>query len=438
MKNKKRLIFFLALSLAVCSGCAIRPDSGAGQEKYTFAPEQKEEDSNSKTEEEPEDTEYIPVDIEEKQNEEETEEKMAAEGQTADTKTESILAQMTLEEKAAQLFVVLPEAMVDGVSVVTKAADATKEAIWRIPAGGFIYLEHNLQSPEQVKEMLGNVQEYSMERIGLPAFLCVDEEGGKVARVSGNDNFGIAAIESMAEVGQSQDIVRASEIGNTMGEYLFDMGFNVDFAPVADVLSNQENSVVKERSFGSDVGLVSDMAAAVAKGLEEKGVFAVYKHFPGHGMTAGDTHAGYAYSDKTLEEIEACELIPFQRAIAEGASFLMIGHISLPQITGEDIPASLSHTVIQELLREKMGYDGIVITDAMNMGAIVQQYSSAKAAVLAVEAGADLILMPEDFKAAYAGILEAVQNGTLSEERIDESVKRIVGTKLKWKERDVR
>ena len=115
----------------------------------------------------------------------------------------------------------------------------------------------------------------------------------------------------------------------------------------------------------------------------------------------------------------------------------MIGHISLPQITGEDIPASLSHTVIQELLREKMGYDGIVITDAMNMGAIVQQYSSAKAAVLAVEAGADLILMPEDFKAAYAGILEAVQNGTLSEERIDESVKRIVGTKLKWKERDV-
>ena len=363
-----------------------------------------------------------------------TEEELNEDTQAAaEDEVNAVLTQMTLEEKAAQLFVILPEALLDGVDTVTEAGDLTKEAIGRIPVGGFVYLAGNLQSEAQVKTMLANVQAYSMERIGLPAFLCVDEEGGAVARLSGSDAFGIPAFETMAEVGQSQDTGRAKEIGQTMGAYLSDFGFNVDFAPVADVLSNSENEVVRQRSFGSDPQLVSNMAAAVAEGLQEQGVYAVYKHFPGHGMTAGDTHAGYASSEKTLEEMKACELLPFLDGIEAGISFMMAAHISLPQIAG-DVPASLSEALISGLLRDQMGYDGIVVTDAMNMGAVTQQYSSAEAAVLALKAGADIILMPKDFKEAYDGVIEAVHNGTLSEERIDESLKRILKVKLKMKE----
>lgn len=154
-------------------------------------------------------------------------------------------------------------------------------------------------------------------------------------------------------------------------------------------------------------------------------------------MTAGDTHEGYAYSDKTLEQIEECELVPFQNGILAGVSFVMVGHISLPQVVGDNTPASLSKVVITDLLRDKMGYDGVVITDAMNMGAIAGQYSSAEAAVRAIAAGVDLVLMPKDFKEAYEGVIEAVKDGTLSMERVDESLARILKVKLQIMERGV-
>ena len=155
-----------------------------------------------------------------------------------------------------------------------------------------------------------------------------------------------------------------------------------------------------------------------------------YKHFPGHGATAGDTHAGYAYTDKTLEELSACELVPFQRGIEEGVSMIMAGHISAPSVTGDDPPASLSSVMIDGILRGQMGYDGIVITDAMNMGAVTQSCSSAEAAVRSILAGADMILMPQDFYSAYEGVLAAVEDQTISEERIDQSVERILRVKL--------
>lgn len=433
MKGKKYLSFFL-LVLLLTGGCTFQRGNAGEREQIRSMASTEETESQKapecESERMQEETEYGRMELEEAKEPE-----VPAEN-TEEENIKELLNQMSVEEKAAQLFVILPEALVDGVYTVTRAGEMTKEAIGAFPVGGLIYMERNLQSAEQVKEMLGNVQAYSMERIGLPAFLCVDEEGGSVAKFSGEERFGIAGIESMAEIGQSQEIQKAAQIGNTIGAYLSELGFNVDFAPVADVLSNPENEVVKTRSFGSDPELVSHMAIAVAQGLEENGVFAVYKHFPGHGMTAGDTHAGYAYSDKTLEEAEACELVPFQKGIESGASFIMAGHISLPQITGEDTPSSLSEYMILDLLRGKMGYDGIVITDAMNMGAIVQQYSSAEAAVKAIAAGADLILMPKDFKEAYAGVIEAIQNGTLSIERIDESLERIIKVKLKMKGRD--
>lgn len=336
---------------------------------------------------------------------------------------------MTIEEKVAQMFFVLPESLT-GTELVTAAGETTRQSFDEIPVGGIVYMARNLESASQVKEMLSNLQTFSRERIGLPVFTGVDEEGGTVTRIGGRDNFDVPDIGDMRDVGSTGDTDLAYETGTTLGTYLKDLGFNVDFAPDADVLSNPDNQVVRYRSFGSDPELVAAMAAAELQGLQEQGVLGCYKHFPGHGATAGDTHAGYAYTDKTLEELSACELVPFQRGIEEGVSMIMAGHISAPSVTGDDTPASLSSVMIDGILRGQMGYDGIVITDAMNMGAVTQSCSSAEAAVRSILAGADMILMPQDFYSAYEGVLAAVEDQTISEERIDQSVERILRVKL--------
>lgn len=352
--------------------------------------------------------------------------------QTKPTKTEevqNIVDSMSLEEKVAQLFLVQPEAIVD-IGTATAAGDATKQAINKTPVGGFVYFSDNLQSEQQVQDMLRNVQKYSEDRIGLPAFLSVDEEGGTVARVASTGRFDVTDVGDMAKIGASGDVQKARQAGETIGSYLSELGFNLDFAPDADVLTNPDNTVVKKRSFGSDPRVVSDMSLAVAQGLAQHQVHSVYKHFPGHGATAGDTHQGYAYTDKTLDELKQSELIPFENAIQNNAAFIMAAHISAPRVTGDDTPASLSKTMITDILRGQMGYDGIVVTDAMNMGAVTEQYTSAQAAVKALQAGADLVLMPEDFHEAYQGVLDAVKDGTLTEQRINESVTRIVKVKV--------
>lgn len=348
---------------------------------------------------------------------------------TTTDEVQNIVDSMSLEEKVAQLFLVQPEAIVD-IGTATAAGDATKQAINKTPVGGFVYFSDNLQSEQQVQDMLRNVQKYSEDRIGLPAFLSVDEEGGTVARVASTGRFDVTDVGDMAKIGASGDVQQAKQAGEAIGSYLSELGFNLDFAPDADVLTNPDNTVVKKRSFGSDPQVVSDMSLAVAQGLAQHQVYSVYKHFPGHGATAGDTHQGYAYTDKTLDELKQSELIPFENAIQNNAAFIMAAHISAPRVTGDDTPASLSKTMITDILRGQMGYDGIVVTDAMNMGAVTEQYTSAQAAVKALQAGADVVLMPEDFQEAYQGVLDAVKDGTLTEQRIDQSVTRIVTVKI--------
>lgn len=353
---------------------------------------------------------------------------------TIDEQIDEMLEGMTLGEKAAQLFVVLPEDLVDGVSCVVQAGDATRKGLETYPVGGIIYMEQNLQSEEQVKEMLRNVQQFSRERTGLPLLTCVDEEGGTVARVAGSGNFDVTNVGNMSEIGASGDTERARQAGETIGTYLSELGFNLDFAPDADVWSNPANEIVRYRSFGTDPKRVSEMSMAVLDGLMSKGVTGVIKHFPGHGATEGDTHEGYAYTNKTWEELESCELIPFQTGIEQNVPMIMAAHISLPNVTGDETPASLSHEIVRKRLREQMGYDGVVVTDAMNMGAVAENYEPAEAAVKALQAGVDLILMPEDFRAAYQGVMDAVEDGTLSKKRIDQSLRRILRLKLEMEQ----
>ena len=363
------------------------------------------------------------------QKQDAVQEEMPSEEELLQAKISEMLTDMTLEEKAAQMFMITPEALT-GTGQVLEAGDVTREAIDKYPVGGLIYFTQNLQDPGQVRSMTGNVQKFAEERTGLPMLLSVDEEGGTVTRFGGNPSFDYDPSADMAGIGASGDPQQAYALGEKIGKFLSSLGFNMDNAPDADVLTNPANTVVKDRSFGSDCDIVSEMALAELEGLEDQGVKGLLKHFPGHGATTADTHEGYAYTDATLEEMKSNELVPFADGIEAGVDIIMVGHISCPQVTGNEEPASLSEKMITGVLREDMGFDGVVITDAMNMGAIAENYSPAEAAVKAVLAGVDMILMPEDFQQAYTGVLNAVKSGKITQERIDASVTRIIGLKL--------
>ena len=204
---------------------------------------------------------------------------------------------MSLEEKVAQLFFITPEALT-GFQTVTAAGETTKAALDRYPVGGLVYFSQNLLSPTQTKEMLSTIQDYMTEKQGFPIFLGVDEEGGRVLRIGNKKAFEVERIEAMGELAKQQDLQVIEQAGATIGAYLSDLGFTVDFAPDADVITNRENQVIGDRSFGTNPQVVADMAWAFCKGLHTKHIFATYKHFPGHGGTTEDSHTGYAFSYK--------------------------------------------------------------------------------------------------------------------------------------------
>lgn len=350
--------------------------------------------------------------------------------QAGDTsgRAKTLVAGMSLQEKVCQMMFVTPEVLTE-YNKVTRSGDVTKAALSEYPVGGVIYFSDNLVTMDQTKEMLADIQSYSMELTGRGLFLGVDEEGGTVARVA--DNLGTTAFEDMRTYGDAGDAAKAYEIGTTLAAELKEVGFNVDFAPVADVISNEENTVIGDRSFGTDPELVSQMVAQEVKGLTEGGVLCAPKHFPGHGSTAGDTHDGFAASDRTLEELEACDFKPFQAAIDVGAPMIMVGHMTVTAIDSDN-PASMSEKVVTGLLRQKLGYNGIIITDAMNMGAITDSFTSGEAAVKAISAGCDMVLCVGNLSAAVDAVIEAVEDGTLSEAAINESVIRIISAKMQY------
>lgn len=339
-----------------------------------------------------------------------------------------ILEGLTLREKVLQMFIVTPEQLTGAAGPVTQCGDTSVQAIQDRPVGGIVYFAANLQDREQTAAMLSAIQAASP--LGL--FLSVDEEGGSVARLGSNPAMGTTSFPAMGEIGATGDPEQAYNVGLTIGGELGELGFNLDFAPVADVNSNPDNPVIGDRAFSSDPVEAAEMVAACVAGFRDSGTLCALKHFPGHGDTATDSHYGAASSDKTLEELEACEFLPFRAGIEAGAELVMVGHIALPAVTGEDTPACLSYDIVTGLLRQKLGFDGLAVTDSLSMEAVTGAYAPGEAAVLAVEAGMDLLLMPEDLDAAVEGILEAVETGALTEARIDESVARILTTKLAW------
>lgn len=338
-----------------------------------------------------------------------------------------IIENMTLEEKLCQMFIVSPEELTN-YNNVTVAGTKTKNAIDKYHVAGVIYFSGNIKSESQLTKLLTNTQQYATANNGIPMFLGIDEEGGEVARIANNPKFRVTKFDQLSKVSSKEE---AYKIGSTIGEYLSKYGFNLDFAPTSDVLTNKNNTVVKNRSFGSSPKIVVEYASAYAQGLNDEGLYATYKHFPGHGATAEDSHKEFAYTNKTYEQLEKADLAPFVDGIKNGIDFIMVGHISVPKVIGDNTPSSLSKVMVTDILRVKLGYDGVIITDAMNMGAIGKNYTIEQSTTAAVKAGCDIILMPADFRKSYNSLLKAVKNGEISEERIEDSVRRILLLKKK-------
>lgn len=339
---------------------------------------------------------------------------------------------MTLEQKVAQLFIVAPEALAKGVSQVTQAGDMTREGVAAHPVGGIVYFAQNLLDLEQTTTMLANVKQFYADSGNVAPFVAVDEEGGTVVRVAGNEAFGVQDVGDASALGSAGDTEAAKRAAEQIADYLAPLGFNLDFAPVADVVNPLRSDTMGLRSFSSDAAVAADMVRAEVEGFRDKKMLCCAKHFPGIGAAAGDSHEGAITIDSTSEELETVDLVPFRAAIEAGVPMIMVGHVSLPNIIGDSTPAPLSSTVVQGMLRDSLGYTGVVVTDSLSMGAITSYYTPAEAAVAALKAGCDIPLMPERFDEAYQGVLDAVQAGELTEERLDESLIRILSAKQEY------
>lgn len=333
---------------------------------------------------------------------------------------QSRIAQMSLKDRVYQLFFVTPEQITGTGRTVVTPLDLTEK-----PVGGIICMGANLESIDQTKNMLAKTQESAL-RNGVGVFFAVDEEGGRVARCA--LKLGTTAFDGMAVYGKQNDFDEAFNIGKTIGTDIKALGFNVDFAPVADVDISPTNEL-GNRIFSDDPEVVSNMVSGVVRGLNASGVAATLKHFPGLGAEDGNTHTDTSIViDRTLEQLRTEEFVPFKGGIRAGAEFVMVGHQKVSAF-GDNLPADVSYKAVTEMLRGELGFNGIAITDAQNMNTISKVYDSGTAAVMSVKAGIDMILAPKDLDTAVNGVYNAVLSGEISEERLNESVTRILTLK---------
>ena len=341
---------------------------------------------------------------------------------------EAKLAAMTLREKVGQLFWVRPEALDFSRNPEKKTlTQSMRRNLEQYPVGGIVVFKKNIQDENQLSSLIADFQNTSP----IPMIVAVDEEGGAVARLANHEAFSLPKYKSAREIGETGDPEQARQMGQTIGGYLHSYGFNLDFAPVADVDSNPANPVIGRRAFSTDAQQTAQMVAAAVEGFHEAGMLCTVKHFPGHGDTGQDSHYGTATSYKTWEEMKAMEMLPFEAGIAAGVDVVMTAHITTPNATTDGLPASLSYTMITERLRGELGFQGVIVTDALEMNAIKNHFTPEQAAVAALRAGVDVLLMPSNLRKAFDGVVQAVEDGTISEERLNESVRRVLTLKQK-------
>lgn len=334
---------------------------------------------------------------------------------TIDEKVDQIVASMSQTEKLGQMVMI-------GIQG-TKVDDDSLYMLHQFHMGGVILFDRNMESPEQVKQLTSDLQAQSNEKV--PLFIGIDEEGGDVVRMAEK----LTPPPSQKEIGATGDTEQARTWAIKTAKSLKDMGINVNFAPVADVGSNDK------RSYSTDTNTVIDFVRAATKGYQQENIIYSLKHFPGIGKGKVDSHIDSSSIDVTKEILMAEDIIPFKAIIDENEPndyFILVSHLKYPALD-EEYPASLSSKIMTDLLRNELGYKGIIITDDMEMGAVANHNDFRSIGVKAIKAGADIVLVCHEYQhqqEVYLGLLDAVNSGEISQERIDESVKRIIKVKL--------
>jgi beta-N-acetylhexosaminidase len=332
------------------------------------------------------------------------------------------IEQLSLAEKIGQMFAC-------GLHG-TEPSQEIIDVIQNYHIGGIIYFRRNIDTAAQVGNLSHGLQKIAKQHSDIPLFISIDQEGGMVARIDRE----ITLSPGNMALGATRDIEGVFEAAIISGKELRTMGINMNFAPCIDINNNPLNPVIGVRSYGENAELVKEMGQAAIRGFQESGVSATVKHFPGHGDTDTDSHLGLPSINHDMQRLEELELVPFQGAIEEGVDAIMTSHVVFPAIESSGVPATLSHHVLTGLLRKKLGYKGLVVTDCLEMSAISEGIGTDEGAVRAVEAGADLILISHTYERqtnAIKALIQAVESGRISEQRIHESVERILHLKNK-------
>lgn len=333
------------------------------------------------------------------------------------------LEQMSLREKIGQM-------MVTGFPS-TEISQQLKEVIEQYKVGNIILFSHNIENKFQLGKLVAEMQSLFTTYTGIPGFITIDQEGGRVTRMP-KDATNVAGAMAIASSGRSENAYTA---GRITARELKALGINFNLAPVMDITNNPLNPVINIRSYGDSASAVQQYGIQMMRGLLDGGVMSSLKHFPGHGDTNVDSHIGLPSIDKSLEELEQLELRPFVAAIEQGAQAIMSAHILFPQIETTGLPGTMSYTIITELLKEKLGYKGLVVSDCLEMDAIKRFYGTAQGALGAIKAGVDLIFIshtPELMKEAVQLIEEAVATGDLDEAIVDAAVSKILSYKEQY------
>ncbi|MGA4798772.1 glycoside hydrolase family 3 protein [Streptomyces lavendulocolor] len=351
---------------------------------------------------------------------------------------ERLISRMSLEEKVGQLFVMRvyghsatdPDQADVDANLKEIGVRTAAELIARYHVGGIIYFSwaHNTRDPHQIADLSNGIQRAALDRaVPVPLLISIDQEHGIVARI-GEPATLMPGAMALGAGGSRSDARRAAHLAGTE---LAAMGIRQNYAPVADVNVNPANPVIGVRSFGADPRAVAGMVAAQVSGYQRAGVAATSKHFPGHGDTSVDSHYGLPTITHTREQWRTLDAPPFRAAIAAGIDSIMTAHIVVPALDPAEDPATLSRPILTGILREQLGYDGVVVTDSLGMEGVRTKYGDDRVPVLALKAGCDQLLNPPKLAVAWNAVLTAVRSGEISEARIDESIRRILRLKAK-------
>ncbi|WP_051623501.1 glycoside hydrolase family 3 N-terminal domain-containing protein [Clostridium hydrogeniformans] len=348
---------------------------------------------------------------------------------TLDDEITDLIKSTPLEKKLSQIMMISIENF--NSSPLVSLNNEVKDFLINYEFGGFILFKNNISTKDNTINLISSIKKTS----NIPMFIGCDEEGGRVSRI----NL-FKAIPSAKLLGETRDPSLVYSTGKALGENLKSLGINVDFAPVLDINTNPKNPVIGDRAFGNTKEMVSTYGIEFMKGLLDSGIISCVKHFPGHGDTYLDSHKALPKVYKNIDNLKSLEIYPFKKAIENNVPMIMVAHIALPNIGHCSAPASLCSFVIQDILRKDLNYNGVVVSDALNMGAITSNYSALEASKLAIESGNDILLMPfnissskdiEEFQKYFLDLLNIIKNNKVLEENIDLSLKRILSLKSK-------